>query len=140
MLTILKLIRIPIHEKGLHFLVRAKIGREFHYLIIDTGASESVLDRGLPEHFFESIKVNEEAQTYGIQSENIETETGIVKSFGLGNLKLKRQSFHLVDLSQINALYGNFIDYKVSGLIGSDFLNRYQATLSYKTDKLTLRY
>lgn len=140
MVTILKLIRVPIPENGLHFLARAKIGRAIHYLIIDTGASESVLDRGLPTHFFESIKVNEAAQTYGIQSENIETEIGVVKSFGLGNLKLKKQSFHLVDLSQINALYGNFIDYKISGLIGSDFLNRYQATLSYKTGKLTLRH
>jgi len=140
MLTILKLIRIPIPENGLHFLVRAKISRAYHYLIIDTGASESVLDKGLPAHFFESIKANEEAQTYGIQSENIETETGIVKSFSLGSLKLKRQVFHLVDLSQINVLYGNFIDFKISGLIGSDFLNHYQATLSYKTGKLTLRH
>ncbi len=140
MLALLKLIRVPIPENGLHFLVRAKISREYHYLIIDTGASESVLDRGLPAHFFESIKVNEKAQTYGIQSENIETEIGIVKSFGLGNLKLKKQSFHLVNLSQINTLYGNFIDFKVSGLIGSDFLNCYQATISYKTDKLILRY
>jgi len=140
MSTTLKLIRIPIPEKGLHFLVRAKIGRSYHYLIIDTGASESVLDKGLPQHLFESIKVNEEAQTYGIQSENIETEVGIVKSFSLGGLKLKKEVFHLVDLSQVNMLYGNFIDFKISGLIGSDFLNRFQATLSYKTGKLTLRY
>ena len=140
MQTVLKLIRVPIPENGLHLLIKAKIGRRFYYLILDTGASESVLDKSLPENLFTSVKVNEDAQTYGIQSENIKTKTGIVKTFALGELKLKNQSFHLVDLSQINELYSNFIDYQINGLIGSDFLNQFQATISYKTGKLTLRY
>ena len=140
MQTVLKLIRIPIPENGLHLLVKTKIGRRFYYLILDTGASESVLDKNLPENLFTSIDIDEDAQTYGIQSENIKTAVGVVKTFVLGELKLKNQSFHLVDLSQINELYGNFIDFQISGLIGSDFLNQFQATVSYKTGKLTLRY
>ena len=140
MQTILKLIRVPIPENGLHLLVKAKIGRRFYFLILDTGASESVLDKNLPSNLFSSIEINDEAQTYGIQSENIKTGIGVVKTFALGTLKLKNQSFHLVDLSQINELYGNFINYRISGLIGSDFLNQFQATVSYKTGKLILRY
>jgi len=140
MQTVLKLICVQIPENGLHLLIKAKIGRRFYYLILDTGASESVLDKNLPENLFASVDVNEEAQTYGIQSENIKTETGVVKTFALNKLKLKNQLFHLVDLSQINELYGNFINYQISGLIGSDFLSQFQATISYKTSKLTLRY
>ncbi len=140
MQTTLKLIRIPIPENGLHLLVKVKIGSQFYYLILDTGASESVLDKTLPKQLFSSVEINEEAQTYGIQSENIETGTGCVKTIAFGKLKLKNQSFHLVDLSQINTLYGKLINFRISGLVGSDFLYRFRATISYNTNRMILRY
>ncbi len=140
MQTTLKLIRISIPENGLHLILKVKIGRKFYFLILDTGASESVLDKKLPKNIFSVIETSENTETYGIQSDKIETGIGCVKIITFGKLKLKNQNFHLVDLSQINTLYSNFIDFHISGLIGSDFLNRYQATISYKTGKLTLRY
>ncbi|RKX17773.1 MAG: hypothetical protein DRP35_10340, partial [Candidatus Zixiibacteriota bacterium] len=63
MQIVLKLIRVPIPENGLHLLVKAKIGRRFYYLILDTGASESVLDKNLPKNLFASVDVNEDAPT-----------------------------------------------------------------------------
>jgi len=140
MQTTVKLINVFIPENGLHLLVRIKIARKYHYLIIDTGASESVLDVTLPRYLFSSAKVNNQVQAYGIQSEGIKIKISHLKSLQIGSLQLKNVSFHLVDLSQIKELYSSLTNFKISGLIGSDFLNKYKATISYKTNQLILRY
>lgn len=137
--TILSLKRVPIPEKGLHLLVKVKISRKFYYLVLDTGASESVLDNKLPISVFSKV-INEDIQSFGIQSEEIETKIGVVKTIRFGDLVIKNEPFHIVDLTSINNIYENFAKIRVSGLLGSDFLQRFHTTISYSTGKITLRY
>jgi hypothetical protein len=106
--------------------------------VIDTGASKTVLDINLINCYKEVETPLTEIESMGIGDTSIETKSGMIREMKLGDETLYNLNVALIDLSQLNILYHRFTNEKISGLIGSDFLVRYKATIDFKKMVLTL--
>jgi hypothetical protein len=107
--------------------------------IIDTGASKTVFDKNLSENYSEVETSPDEIHTAGIGEKPLESSVGRLKAFTLGKLKVGQMRVALLDLSHINNYYSKVASLKICGLLGSDFLNSYQAVIDYKKRQLILR-
>ncbi|MDR0814927.1 MAG: retroviral-like aspartic protease family protein [Bacteroidales bacterium] len=124
-------------ENSYHLLVRGKLNGKPCDLLIDTGASQTVFDIALIPEL--PKKDQPDIQSSGINAGEMVTGFGIVTRFKLGELKLKDWRVVLMDMNHVNGIYQRFSSKKISGLIGSDFLLRYNAVINYKKRHLVLR-
>lgn len=132
---------IKLEDDSYHILVEASFNSQFSgNLIIDTGASKTVLDQEFASLFVSNLSTIDDAQSSGINAMITETQIGTISSFKIGAFEIKNYSCILMNLSHINDLYLKVANMKIAGLIGSDFLVDYEAVINYHQKKLTLNY
>jgi hypothetical protein len=153
---------------GCHLFVDATIGGEVGCLVIDTGASQTVLSRYsegvqnalqkldynefLTQTQSESLSETlseEELKELGVaengvvsmaaNGDAIDFEFGIIQDFKIGELEVEKFAVGTIDLTNINRLYEKLNKSNVLGLLGSDFLLKYKAVIDYETKLLTLK-
>ena len=124
---------VELENENYHILVEIRFSDdEPQMLVIDTGASKTVLDINLTKYYSEVHTPLTEIESMGIGDLKIETKSGAIKELKLGDVTLHDLNVALIDLSQLNILYHQFTNQKISGLIGSDFLVRYKANIDFK--------
>lgn len=140
-ITTIPLELIELEDQNYHILLNSQLsGNNWGKWVIDTGASKTVFDINLNTHFtFVEIN-NTEIQSAGIGEGNIETRAGKLYSLSIGSLQLFNEPVALINLKFINELYSKFSNEQIVGLIGSDFLVKYQAIINYKKNELKLYY
>lgn len=107
--------------------------------VIDTGASKTVFDQNLSD-FYQSINGSEEElHSAGFQDHPIKSSLAMLNSFSIGKLRIEDMKVAIMDLSHINALYSKYSQQPVCGLLGGDFLIRYNAVIDYRKKSLVLR-
>ncbi|PKP09089.1 MAG: hypothetical protein CVU09_12945 [Bacteroidetes bacterium HGW-Bacteroidetes-4] len=131
---------IELEDSSFHIMIEARFKRTKGNLIIDTGASKTVLDYTFGKKIASSVKKIKEQNSSGINAMITDSHLAIIPSLVVGRLKIENYSCVLLDLSHVNALYQKYCDKSIAGLIGSDFLVLYQAIIDYekKSMKLTL--
>jgi len=123
---------------GYHLFVKLKIRGKSMQMIIDTGASKTVFDSNLLEKYIEPMASEQVIQSSGVNAE-IDIKLGRVRKLKIGSLKLKNYICGLTDLSHVNSFYKQITGRTIAGLLGSDFLLKYNAIIDYKKKKLILR-
>ena len=131
---------IDIDGQGCHPLIKAVFNsKQKGFLIIDTGASNSVFDLKLLENIVEIIPQEPDTlKSAGISEGLIENKLGILKKLKIGELSLPNFPVIMLDLSHINTMYKKFFNKPIWGLLGGDFLRRYKAKINYKNSCLVL--
>jgi hypothetical protein len=130
---------IELETGTFHPLIKAEFkGLENYWWVIDTGASKSVFDKNITD-YCKPDGANTNPAT-GIGKEVLETTLGIIEEFFIADENMGPIKMALVDFSHINKEYSKFTDKKVIGLIGSDFLVKYNATIDFKNKELTLDF
>jgi hypothetical protein len=104
--------------------------------VIDTGASKTVFDKNLSEHISKIEEETEDLHSAGISDEPIKSSMGTLHPFSIHKMKINSTKVAVLDLSHINALYAKFTDIKICGLLGSDFLMKYEAVIDYKRKRI----
>jgi hypothetical protein len=131
---------IELEDDNFHLVVSSVLSDGTEGLwVVDTGASKTVFDKNLSENYIIDSKGTEEVHTAGIGEKPLETETGRLRSFSLGKLKVESLWVALLNLSHINSFYSKATSLKICGLIGSDFLLKHQAVIDYKKKLLRLK-
>jgi hypothetical protein len=131
---------IELEDSSFHIMIEARFKRLKGNLIIDTGASKTVLDYTFGKKIAQSIKKIKDQNSSGINAMITDSHLATVPSLTVGRLKITDYPCVLLDLSHVNALYQKYCDKHIAGLIGSDFLVQYQAVIDYnkRVMKLTL--
>ena len=128
---------IELEAKTYHPLIKAEFtGLEEYWWVIDTGASKSVFDSSLTEHYL--TNEDESVMATGLGKEVVETNSGTIAELKLGGLNFGPLKVALVDFEHINNEYAKFSDKKIAGLIGCDFLYSRNAILDFEQAKITL--
>lgn len=128
---------IELEAKTYHPLIKAEFtGLEEYWWVIDTGASKSVFDSSLTEHYL--TNEDESVMATGLGKEVVETNSGTIADLKLGGLSFGPLKVALVDFEHINNEYAKFSDKKIAGLIGCDFLYSRNAILDFEQAKITL--
>lgn len=128
---------VELEANTYHPLIKAEFtGLEEYWWVIDTGASKSVFDSSLTEHFL--ANEDESVMATGLGKEVVETNSGTITELKLGGLSFGPLKVALVDFEHINNEYAKFSDKKIAGLIGCDFLYSRKAVLDFEQAKITL--
>lgn len=127
----IKLEKLSLSDGGIHLILSAFVDDKPIRMVLDTGASHSVLDFGwaeknLPDN--EIIAIEEPA--YGIGS-SVEVHKAEVSSFKIGELNLKNRLFALIDFAAINTVYDREGLDEVQGILGGDILDEFGAVIDY---------
>ncbi|MDR1672489.1 MAG: retropepsin-like domain-containing protein [Bacteroidales bacterium] len=138
MKTIIPVEIVPLGEdESYHLFVKGSINGIACNLLIDTGASQTVFDLSLIPKT--TGKRQKEIQSSGILAGEMETAFGCINKFKLGGLKCTNLEVVLIDLTHVNETYRRLSSKQAAGLIGSDFLLRYNAVINYRKRHLILR-
>lgn len=125
-------------KAGYHIFVNAKVHGKKVRMLIDTGASTTVIDlnwfRKNISKKTEVVKVD----TAGLHSVINETHFAKLKDLELAGRKLKKLRVPALDLTHVNNIYAKMKKPKVQGIIGSDVMLEHHALIDYKS--LTLSF
>ncbi len=139
-----KKIKIPIkavslQEEGYHLFVEGKIGHRTVRLLIDTGASKTVLDKKfiiekLPE---QKLEINEQLTT-GVGSNTIQSEFTEIDNLRIGKLNLKSYKVAVLDLQHVNETYSLIQLPGIDGVLGCDVLVEYGVVINLRKKELRI--
>lgn len=137
--TVVPIELVELEPENYHIVVHSVFPNgECKTWVVDTGASRSVFDINLREHYTLIHCENTEIQSAGIGSAQISTQLGTIDLLHLGDFELHNLPIALIDLDHVNNIYSSFSNFAIAGLLGSDLLVKYKAEINYK--KLTLSF
>ena len=127
-------VTLPFDYISNEVIVKAKVNdKEELTFVIDTGATQSVLDRSVAKTLGKCEDSNL-TMTTGSGSVNLSYLT--IPSLTLGSLKLKDIHFAVADLAAFSQILGK----RPSGLIGANILRRFLVSIDYPQKKLVLAH
>ena len=125
---------VELEPNSYHILVNASINSSIVKLIVDTGASRSVIDKA----FDSGIRVDgiEETSAIGFMSDRINVALSLIPELLIENLQFDEFPVAIADLSSLREVYLNITDLNIGGLLGSDFLVRNGSSINFSTKKI----
>ncbi len=130
---------IQIDDEGVHIMVEAFLYRKKLRLILDTGASRTVLDYTLLRERFPSLHPKPmEAKTTGLGTSDYPGFSLTLPSIQLGGYRFMKPEVVVLDLSHVNATYNKLGHKAIHGVLGSDLLMKAGALIDYRNAVLYL--
>ncbi len=138
--TTLELKFVLVDDPGLHIFVKAKINGKVANLLVDTGASKTVLDLNRIEKFAQGANMikNEELST-GLGTTTMQSHSIILNKIQFGDVVIKNETSYLIDLSHVNNAYELLGLKPFDGVLGGDLLARFSAQIDYGKRILVLK-
>lgn len=135
-------IEIPIQlikiDEGYHLLIEAKLDDIIINLVLDTGASKSIIDLAALNDDYRDLLLETEEVSTSIGDSELKSSKVVLKKLQLSEIQLKDIEIHTLDLSSVTKAY-EFMDLpKVHGILGSDILFKHQAIINFRKLSLTL--
>jgi predicted aspartyl protease len=109
-------------------------------MVIDTGASKTVLDRGtlLSAGIAETTLLDTDILSTGLGTNSMMSQILELPSLSIGEWEQHSVNVAVLDLSTINYAYEQMNFPKVIGVLGGDILLGYGAIINYKKNTLQL--
>ena len=127
----------PRAEESFHLIIKASIKGEPVNLILDTGASKTVLDQEKYQGILKPFNNSDPIFSSGI-SENIEVQFVWLEGLNFNGIEIAPFVSGLTKLDHINQIYGMYNLPYIDGLIGNDILIKYQALINYSRNMLII--
>ena len=124
---------------GKHIFVQCTILGQKHFMLIDTGSSNTVFDSSA--EIFSGIRLHEikdSGRNFSLNASIEDVKVGRIEDFAIGRFKVNINRGVFISLAHINALYETMIDQKIIGILGGDFLKKYKAVIDFGEGKMTL--
>lgn len=125
---------------GYHILVNVELFGQTHKMVVDTGASKTVLDKTM----LLNIGIQEEEMLHtdilstGLGTNSMQSYSIIIPELRIMHWHTKKFNAAILDLSAINYAYEQMEFPPVIGILGGDILRRFAAKINYKDLTLTL--
>lgn len=124
---------ISLRGQGFHLCIAAHINNKKISLLIDTGASRTVLDKERFEKIAEDEKIKEHKhEATGLGTNSMKAFETIIKKFTVGKLEIKNYRAGLLDLSHVNKSYASIGKKPIDGVLGSDFMKKFNTVINYE--------
>lgn len=141
MITTIPFKILSIDNEGFHLLIKVKINNKNAYLIIDTGASKTVLDKGrIGKYVSEKEFGIHDKLSSGLGTNTMESHFTTIKKIKIGEIELLNYKAVLLDLSHVNNSYEQVGFKPIEGVLGSDILLQYKAVIDYERKILKLNF
>ena len=131
---------VEIEKNNFHLFVNVIFNDdETGEIIIDTGASKTVFDAGRLQKYSKIVELDEEIKSSGINANLTDAQLVTVNKIQIGDLVIKNFNSVLFNLDHINSLYADINNKQIWGLLGGDFLTKYNAKIDYENKLLILK-
>ncbi len=135
-----KLEIVELQAESFHVFLHVLVNHKKVRMLLDTGASKTVLDKEFVESKLKTSKLessnNPTSSLHAtVQSSNIMT----AKSIAIGSSKLKDYMITVLDLAHVNKTYKMVKCKPIQGILGSDILVEKQAIIDYGKKQLKLK-
>lgn len=131
--------RIEIPPRGIHLTVETQVNGVTANLVLDTGASRSVVDLDFLRSFSPAITlIEEEGESTGVGSASLTSFLSEPLSFSIGELVLDNVELTSLDLTHVKLSYEKMGEEPIHGVLGGDILDQYQAVIDYSKSILRL--
>ena len=140
MTTTLLIEQLRIPPTGIHLLTKIYINRKVARFVIDTGASQTVLDANRVQHYIpKGNKRKVDSITIGVGTNEMESAVITLPSLKLGTITTKDFEIVLLDLYHVNHSYSTMGFKNIDGILGSDLLKKFNAVINFNKLLLTLQ-
>ncbi len=131
---------IQLQPDGFHTLIEIKLLDKTFKMVVDTGASKTVLDKTtLLDAGITEAQLNlTDVLSTGLGTNAMESFFVHIPELKIGDWHIKKFDFAVLDLSSINYAYRKMNLEPVVGVLGGDILQAYGAIINYKTATLQL--
>lgn len=135
----IQLQRVEIPPNGTHLALNITLQDQQVRMVVDTGASRSVLDLDFFKELFPEADLTQEASdSAGVGGSGLESFTSWVPSFNIEGFEVLDYELALMDLSHVKESYAQIGEETIYGVIGGDLLEKYEAIIDYSDFSLTL--
>jgi hypothetical protein len=132
---------LSLDAEGFHLMIKVKINGKSANLIIDTGASKTVLDRTrVSKYVKEKDFISHDKLSSGLGTNSMESQMTLLKKLSIGDLVINNYTTVLLDLSHVNGSYQQIGLKPVEGVLGSDILLLFNAVIDYEKKSLKFKY
>jgi predicted aspartyl protease len=132
--------KIVLQDGGVHLVVNAKVNRKKIRLVLDTGASRTVMDKNRIERWHDGSEVQEmEQKSAGLGTDSMQSAITTIEHLKIEDFKVKSFPVILLDLSHVNSSYHQLGVKAVDGILGGELMELYHATIDYKKSIMTLK-
>lgn len=126
-------------DTGYHLLLTLKINNHQASFVIDTGASNTVMDLKASDKFISKEKIKQEGKvSSGLGTNKMSSAISKKQIFEIEKLRFKHPLV-ILDLHHINDSYQALGFNSIDGVLGCDILVKYNAIINLKTKEITLR-
>jgi predicted aspartyl protease len=123
---------IELEKRNYHVFVELKIGEKMCRLLLDTGASKTVFDAERVLLFVKEVKIKaNESKSVGLGVSEMETRVVDLKKLQFGKLFIKKMEVAILPIDHVNTTYQALNIPEIDGVLGSDFLMKYEAVINY---------
>ena len=138
--SIIPLEVVAIQEGSYHVFLKMKVNKKSIRVLLDTGASKTVLDKT----FVEEKCKSQTTETIGQSTSSLHTtvsESNItyIKEIQLDQVKLKNYLVAVIDLTHVNQTYEGVGKKPIFGIVGSDILMERKAIIDYSKKILIIK-
>jgi clan AA aspartic protease (TIGR02281 family) len=122
-----------IEDDGFHLMVEVKINGVPARMLVDTGASRSVFDKERIHRFFSDSPVLEENEqkSTGLGTRDMQSQALYLDNLQIGELVIRKYFAVVLDMSHVNLSYDELGMQAIDGVLGSDILMKYGASIDY---------
>jgi predicted aspartyl protease len=136
----IKLVIEELERKNYHLFVNLEINGIDCRLLLDTGASKTVFDSERVLRFVKSFKIkSNESKSVGLGVSEMETHVVNLKKITIGKLEIKKMEVAVLPIGHVNTTYQQLEIPEIDGVLGSDFLMKYEAVIDYPKMTMTLK-
>lgn len=128
----LKLEIVELQTESYHVFVHILVNNKKLRMLLDTGASKTVIDKTTVDTKFKSTKVESSANPTSSLHATVHTsDVMTVKTIQLANAKLSNYMITVIDLTHVNQTYASVKCKPIQGILGSDILVDKHALIDY---------
>ena len=125
--------------KSNHLALKATINGVKGKFILDTGASNTLIDDKHAELFKLEVEESEDVKVTGAGAENMDSKVSRKNAIKIGKWSQPKTVIVLFNLSHVNSGLNNYDISPVDGIIGTDILKKGKAVIDYNKKHLYLR-
>jgi len=125
-------------DEGIHLLVEVIINGFPVKLVLDTGASRTVLDRNTIDLFLvDQIEETDEEST-SIGNQSLKSQKAVINELLFGTISLKNKIVNVLDLANVIEVYETLNLPMIHGILGAELLQELNAIINFKEKSVTM--
>ena len=132
-----RLDKVEVEGGGLHLWLKAEINDVPVRLVVDTGASRTVLDSSFVDSLDRTRVMANVEPAFGVQGEEIENKLAYGLQLDIEGFEIPMPSTVVMDLSRVNQIYELHLGQGVQGILGADIMLMFAAVIDFKNQSIS---